>query len=399
MAFPTLCPLRYPLKNSEEPDYLYIKDTFSCTSSKQNSAVLTSSFGMREYDENGQNIKYDAIGSLTANIWDDFEIASVVPQEIKVESSASISTIAFAKHKLTQQKVVIKAFTEYDDYTDIYPDNLIFEIKAYQKIKHLTSVVPLFGRYVNHYVYPNEWSGVKCLNCIGIDDNALQDEDYKKLLAQMHDVATNAVLSLGINPGDIRRSNHTHYFLVTEYLPGVSLKKFVIQPPDENVIESILFQLLFALHVMFNMGFQHNDLHDGNIIVDTNPACKSAIFYINGQMYDVPTPVKIIIYDFDFASCSQCGPNESLGLWCKSFGICNERNSKFDLYTIFRFLSEKLDVRIDNILTSSLGPILTERIKNRFYSPFFKEGGPHTVKLPVEIIEKHFKNYVIPRKK
>lgn len=419
MEFPTLCPLVNPLKNSESPEYLYIKDTFHC----ERSGVLTSAFGMKEFDENGRAIQYNPFGSIGDKIWEDFKIDKILNLEQNI--SKSTSKIAFATHKQTQEQVVIKAFLTSDINPEdrFYTSNLMYEIQTYQKIKDLNKAIPLFGTFVAEYSYinkytdpPNEQDAALCTNCV-LDTNFVKENPYYgELLREVYKKYFDST-----DLKDVEAYDHTLHFLVTKKLKGQLLFDYlnIRDKRSPIVLKSILFQILFALHAMFNMGFQHNDLHASNIMVDTNPDCKSALFFIEGKMYDVPTPVKITIFDFDNASCSVCGENEHLDHGsndsiCLKYGVCNKRNSKYDLYTILTDIHRLygLDKDTKTIIKDSGAanlelhkkPKLTDSGAEepewlRFYSPDYnaEKGEPVSVELPAQIIAENFKSFEVPK--
>jgi len=134
-------------------------------------------------------------------------------------------------------------------------------------------------------------------------------------------------------------------------------------------------------------------------------------------MYDIPTPVKITIFDFDNASCSVCGENEHLDHGdkdsiCLKYGVCNNRNSKYDLYTILTDIHRLngLDAETKTIIENSGAanlkfhkkPELTdsgvdEPVWLRFHSPDYdaEQGQPTSVKLPAQIIAENFKYFKV----
>jgi len=75
-----------------------------------------------------------------------------------------------------------------------------------------------------------------------------------------------------------------------------------------DTILIILFQVLTACYSMYLFGFNHNDLHPGNVwIRKKNREVNEYI--INGNSYKLDTDIEVLIYDFDRAECVN-NPND-----------------------------------------------------------------------------------------
>jgi hypothetical protein len=68
-------------------------------------------------------------------------------------------------------------------------------------------------------------------------------------------------------------------------------------------VESLIFQVLYTLDCFHKIGLFHNDLHMGNILVETGPNVpKEYTYSINGEIYTVPSyGMSVKIYDYDYA--------------------------------------------------------------------------------------------------
>jgi serine/threonine protein kinase len=201
--------------------------------------------------------------------------------------------------------------------------------------------------------------------------------------------------------------------VVTHRVVGDSLEDFFRKLRNKPIIDSVLFQLLFTIHTLNQLGIQHNDLHAGNILVDLYPEADTGQYFIDGNVYEVPLPVKIYLFDFDQSSTAYCGPNKYLDeeyyshfdkqrqeamyeTICTKNGICNERNLKFDMYTVIRNILGLTAIKWDDVADSLrvLIPEVNEEYPNRFYSPKYKSPGEPTEVASIEkVIEELFSKW------
>jgi len=121
--------------------------------------------------------------------------------------------------------------------------------------------------------------------------------------------------------------------LIMEDVDGINIEQFLRSYPSADVIYSILIQILYTLECFHRVGLRHNDLHFGNILVQTLPketfvnyfTSKASFFHV-----DVSKAfVKII--DFERATIPGSITNPGIHL--------NTQNYKYDL---FSFLSRLL---------------------------------------------------------
>lgn len=118
---------------------------------------------------------------------------------------------------------------------------------------------------------------------------------------------------------------------------------------NQEKLRSILFQIIYTLHVMVDNGFQHNDLHLNNILIDLDPEEVSTTYQLSsGDRFTVSTELgKVLMFDWDNGVCQSCGPNSSLEAVescryqpcgtmsrCATTGVCSSINPRFDLYTL-----------------------------------------------------------------
>lgn len=351
-----------------------------------------------------------------SNFSNQFEIINTLSADQRKAVNGG-STISTARHKKTRSDVFIKSFAVFRGYEPAV-ENLLYEIKVYEAIKELSKAVPHFVNLL--YVSDFSEDALRSLSLTENENNLLlrNVEEFKRNVDPDN------------NYGKFYDAQvYTHYVMVTTKAPGLKMRDYFLKSYSENIVPlestiwSIIFQILFCLHCMSMMGFQHNDLHLQNIFIDPNPECKQGLYIIAGRQFLVPLPAKIYIYDFDLSSCAQCGENKYLssGDLCSKFGICNQRNHKFDMYTVFKHLKQILTVKqqdgtnrflstrkIFNFLNSALGSDssitpkanpygfcnIIEKLdeeQTEYCRPFiFPE--PLSVQLPVDLLLEYFTN-------
>ena len=331
--------------------------------------------------------------------WEEFKIEKILTPEEK--NSASNSVIAFGQHVSTGRSIVVKTFSEYEDKrSDVF--GMLYEVRVFEALRKLATAVPHFVKFVASYTYN--------------DSDLPADEIVKDLLFS----------------GDHNaRKAHMHHITVSTRVMGYTLGQILMVGHQPEVVRSLLFQLLFCLHCMNMLGFQHNDLHIENVLVATDLSCNRAIYYLDGHEFSVPIyGLKIYIYDFDLASCGECGPNGRLDeimdkdrIWretenptfCQKFGVCNERNSRFDLFTIFSYINDRFSYKfapeIRKMIIESLGGPEKFDLSNRITQKFkfrmcdldmktyfcrpFRNGEPNFIKTPRQVIMEYFKDFII----
>ncbi len=152
---------------------------------------------------------------------------------------------------------------------------------------------------------------------------------------------------------DTPRLDETLNLLITEKINGDTLKKFLdklneklengIIVESEIILVSLMFQLLWTLEVFYRYKFKHNDLHFGNIFVEELDLPIILSFCVDdnvNQKKYVKLKCKYIIKIFDFdkstiVSHSKVERNIALDIYfCKNYGECNYKSSKFDLLSV-----------------------------------------------------------------
>jgi serine/threonine protein kinase len=133
------------------------------------------------------------------------------------------------------------------------------------------------------------------------------------------------VRSLRLQPNDPLK------FLLLEKSNGRAFSDFLLGRNnlviEEDALISILFQIIYTIHVCAERGIRHGDLHDGNIFID-EVENKSAVFnfYLytpNSQLEFAAVPTNGFIakiFDWDFGSVSMTPHAQRSSLhWPKPF--------------------------------------------------------------------------------
>lgn len=114
---------------------------------------------------------------------------------------------------------------------------------------------------------------------------------------------------------------------------------------DAEMIKSIVFQVTFTLHALHLLGFQHNDLHLGNILIDPSPSQDRLEYFINNNVFHVPIKgCHVLIFDWDRGKhVSRVNPVYADGTECAAVGICDPPNVRTDFYFFIMAFMKKLE--------------------------------------------------------
>lgn len=286
----------------------------------------------------------------------DYELTSVE----KDHKSMSNSVIAFGRNRRTGTLVVFKVFLEYDNGEKIRDfllegaiqssRGLVFERKMYEALAGvgdgMPNLVKLMATYRDTDV-AGEWIRRRYHNAKKTNSD-LERDLYDRMWHLDPNTSDRIVAASAI---------------VTEYRPQ-SRPLWIVtsqahekkMPELEEMMRSFMFQTLYTLTMMHRLGFQHNDLHAGNILVDATPREKEIMYAVDGLYFRVPVADtgKVLLFDYDYGICKECGPNQFLldnPYLCTNSGICPTLNERFDLYRIMHStLSSVPDARLWNKL-------------------------------------------------
>jgi hypothetical protein len=164
--------------------------------------------------------------------------------------------------------------------------------------------------------------------------------------------------------------------IVTEFSNSTVELHKIFKQLDGDGIRSLTFQILFTLYVMQIHGFQHNDLHAANILVETMPTEVHVDYMLQGMSFRVPMVYgKALLFDWDLASCIECGPNVDVQEnYCENIGVCDTLNTRFDMYTFLTLLrpstfDPEFQTFVDDAVKHPTPEIFIGRMCNQFTSP------------------------------
>lgn len=104
---------------------------------------------------------------------------------------------------------------------------------------------------------------------------------------------------------------------------------------DQDDLEKIYFQIIYALAILEKFKIVHNDLHNGNIFIQTLEQPVKYAFVINKKRYLIDTQYIPIIYDWDYSYCEELSYNRRMEQWfCGTKNMCSEFEAGKDLYTL-----------------------------------------------------------------
>lgn len=101
-----------------------------------------------------------------------------------------------------------------------------------------------------------------------------------------------------VNPF-IVRGKGTKKGLITNYKNGPHLND-IINELNPKELKDVIWQLKWCLYIFEIIGFQHNDLHLNNIIVDLQPFT-GCFINLQGKKYYKQFSLRVWIFDFDRA--------------------------------------------------------------------------------------------------
>lgn len=166
----------------------------------------------------------------------------------------------------------------------------------------------------------------------------------------------------------------TMHVLLLERGKGAPLKETDLSKLDAKQQASMIMQVLYTLACFDGMKARHNDLHQGNVWLETGQRDLTNVYFLSDDEYLIVPALGTLVklYDFDLASTygrttNRMGnaANEVLrGEFCDNYGMCNwRRNSKFDCYM---FLATLWYNSLDKHPTHSLAPKITQWVLKTF---------------------------------
>jgi hypothetical protein len=252
----------------------------------------------------------------------------------KERTSASDSLLLIATLPLTGDRVFLKITAKPSDFSK---ENS----SAVEGAVYLNVVDKLIAQHVTPHVLP----GVGFFECTGMS-SSLYNSDFRT--SSDRDEAFDAWRAL-IHQYDDETVQDTACVLVTQYDDNArSLGDFVSRvasTTSHEAFRTVMCQLLFTLEA-FNQSdppLRHNDLHTGNIMVDTIADGVMTYILSDTEAYAVPTRGCFVrVFDFDWAFAGKHNtkhdPFAGERGFCKEEGKCSEVNPAFDTYYIISLM-------------------------------------------------------------
>lgn len=113
---------------------------------------------------------------------------------------------------------------------------------------------------------------------------------------------------------------------------------------DQMETRKALFQVIYTLKMMEKDGLQHNDMHDGNVLIEVLDE-ERVLSYVmeGGEIVSISTKYVAHVFDWNYAYTPMIGPNKLLELdFYNDLGIRNECIHSFDLYTLLSSLNDHM---------------------------------------------------------
>lgn len=129
--------------------------------------------------------------------------------------------------------------------------------------------------------------------------------------------------------------------------PKKSLTLFDMISNNDKQVElpetrQALFQVIYTLKMMERDGLQHNDMHEGNVLVEILDKERTLTYLMDtGETVTFSTKYIAYVFDWNYAYSPVIGPNALLDLeFYKDIGILNQSIQSFDLYTLLSSINE-----------------------------------------------------------
>ena len=110
--------------------------------------------------------------------------------------------------------------------------------------------------------------------------------------------------------GRIKKCGKSLLFLLLEKVDGKELNKIDIVKLEYHDLLAVMFKILYFLYSATKKisGFRHNDLHPGNIFINTDVKEEETVYNIEGMEFKVGGP-KVTVIDFDLSSSDKLHEN------------------------------------------------------------------------------------------
>jgi len=237
--------------------------------------------------------------------------------------------------------VNVKSGGDYGQNFRLQSLSLMFELKVYDQVITPILDAGLCPNFLRSYLVSDhcEYKHLAATLAAGLPrDRAIAklNRSLHYILGQREKNDVRPPIDSPLKPGDLwpRPPRGIRFnVLSTEFTNVISYRQWLKMPAvgDEtrslhSTLEKsvVLIQILVALYVMSKSRLMHNDLHPGNILIQTLNQEETWTYEINGQRVTTISPrYKAMIFDFDRATCKFLGHNYVPG-WNGEFVELND---------------------------------------------------------------------------
>ena len=338
-----------------------------------------------------QNIH--AINSLFA-----FEDMYQIEQVLESNTGKSPSIMVFGHETVGDKPVAIKI-------SPIIPKNMKFDGLAYESEMYMS----MFYDFKNSMPNFISWVDSITISIADFDAQKLNEKGqyrsqlYSRIDTLMKNVKKDYVGNNGVSG---------FLFLITERAEGfIPLTKYIKYLKELSVeiankrLCDLVFQIIFCLHVLVMRGFQHNDLHTSNILINASNEIDFADYKAMGKNFQLRGFHQLVVFDWDFGVSRTIGHNYLLESFCPEYGICNHLNERFDIYTILRTIhniANTIKLNLPTEFKLFTNNVIQQMETEKFYGRMchqqpnlscvpYEEGRPTTVLVPeLAILDVYF---------
>jgi hypothetical protein len=252
---------------------------------------------------------------------------------------------------------------------------------------------PHFMMYLGHQYIPSWDKMYEYINKNIVGLKPTMHDNLKKIKTKFYDQLDSEEYPIEEKTGG--------NILLTECADGISFHDFLSNislgsEEDSNELIKVLFQMLYTLKIMDEVGLTHYDLHAGNTFLEYTKdkfAIKEGknqtyIYFINERQY-ISLPIgkyfaRIFDWDFGFKESIETKDEmSSRGKYCKKYGICSIHNNFYDMFHVYSSLmlnyhtpsSIKSFIKISTAFTDMKSFLISCKVDVNKYLPIFMEHG------------------------
>ena len=276
------------------------------------------------------------------------------------KSSASESVIGLGKYRNANgvSDVILKIACS-DDETD---NSLSFERKLYDVIvPKILEKTPNIIKCIDILECSNLWVKLK-----NLEKSEGLEKSEKKII--------NSLLKMLGNINNEKCKDMPIHVLILEKSNGKKLSNFLLEDYKEmknkvDIMEQIVLQIAYTLHIFEKEKLMHNDLHFQNIFIEILNKPITFTVYTHGyHVYSRQINFLIKIYDFDRSSLNNTENFENTLLTnseCADYGDCNEYQQNKDWFTFAHYLYiHMMKIKENTYLSDRIFHIFKDIFKN-----------------------------------